>query len=168
MKQRFVWAGVAAGLVLAGHAYAQPQGGSGNGIRVGTLACNVGGGWGVVVGSSRKLECTFTGAEGSGVAARNEAYQGKITRIGADIGYRAAGKMVWAVFMPTGDVGPGALAGDYGGVGASATAGVGVGANALFGGSGNHVSLQPLSFEGSTGLNVAAGVAGISLKPAAN
>jgi hypothetical protein len=165
MRHVRLWAGVAAGLALATQAVADDTG-SGNGIRVGTLSCDVGAGWGMILGSARKLACTFTGAEGSGVAARKEAYEGKITKVGADIGYRAAGRMVWAVFMPTGDVGPGALAGHYGGATASATAGVGVGANALFGGSGNHVSLQPLSVEGSTGLNVAAGVAGINLKSA--
>ena len=163
MRYQLLWVGVAALTVLAAQAFAE---GSGGGVRVGTLACNVSGGWGLVLGSSRKLRCAFTGASGSGVAARNEAYEGKITKIGADIGYRSAGKMIWAVFMPTGDVGPGALAGDYGGATASATAGVGVGANALFGGSNHGVSLQPLSVEGSTGLNVAAGIAGLSLRPA--
>ena len=166
MRHPFVWAAAATiGLALATQAQAQAEG-AGNGIRVGTLACNVGGGWGMIVGSSRRLECTFTGAEGSGVAAKHEIYQGKITKIGADIGYRAAGRLVWGVFTPTGDTGPGALAGDYGGVTASATAGVGLGANALFGGSHDSISLQPLSVEGSTGLNVSAGVAGISLKAA--
>ena len=164
MGHKLVWTGVAAGLLLATQASAE---GSGNGIRVGTLACHVGGGWGVIVGSSRKLECTFKGVEGSGEAAKFENYHGRITKVGADIGYRAAGKLAWVVFAPTGDVGPGALAGDYGGATASATAGVGVGANALFGGSHNSISLQPLSVEGSTGLNVSAGVAGISLKPGA-
>ncbi len=161
MKQQLLWAGVAAVFAFAGQAHAA---GSGSGTRVGTLACNVGGGWGMIVGSSRKLECTFTGSEGSGAAAKSEAYEGKITKLGADIGYRAAGRMIWAVIMPTGDVGPGALAGSYGGATASATAGVGIGANALFGGSHDSISLQPLSIEGSTGLNVAAGVAGISLR----
>jgi len=42
---------------------------------------------------------------------------------------------------------------------ASATVGIGVGANVLVGGSGNSIALQPLSVEGTTGLNVAAGVA---------
>jgi hypothetical protein len=164
MRHKFVWVGVAAGILFATSASAE---GSGNGVRVGTLDCHVGGGWGVIVGSSRKLDCTFKGVEGSTEAARNEPYHGRITKIGADIGYRAAGRLIWTVIAPTGDVGPGALAGDYGGATASATAGVGVGANALFGGSHNSISLQPLSVEGSTGLNVAAGVAGISLKPGA-
>ena len=54
-------------------------------------------------------------------------------------------------------------AGSYGGVTASATAVVGAGANLLVGGTGNAISLQPLSIEGNTGLNVAAGVAGLTL-----
>src|SRR6266436_5157719 len=52
---------------------------------------------------------------------------------------------------------PGSLSGTYIGATGSATVGVGVGANVLVGGSGNSISLQPVSFEGSTGLNVAAG-----------
>jgi hypothetical protein len=46
--------------------------------------------------------------------------------------------------------------GTYLGATASATVGVGVGANVLIGGSGNTISLQPLSIEDNTGLNVAA------------
>jgi hypothetical protein len=39
---------------------------------------------------------------------------------------------------------------------------------ALIGGSSNHITLQPLSIEGMTGLNVAAGVAGLRLDYVAN
>jgi hypothetical protein len=63
---------------------------------------------------------------------------------------------------------PGALTGNYAGGTASATVGVGVGANALIGGSTNTVALQPLSIEGNTGLNVAAGIAGVTLTPRRN
>jgi hypothetical protein len=49
---------------------------------------------------------------------------------------------------------------------ASATVGVGVGANALVGGSSNSIALQPLSIEANRGLNVAAGVAAMTLTPA--
>ncbi len=59
---------------------------------------------------------------------------------------------------------PGSLAGNYGGVTAGATVGVGLGANVLVGGSNNSIALQPLSIEGNTGLNVAAGIADITLK----
>jgi hypothetical protein len=46
------------------------------------------------------------------------------------------------------------------------TVGVGAGANILVGGSNNQITLQPVSVEGSAGLNVAGGVAEISLKAA--
>ena len=46
---------------------------------------------------------------------------------------------------------------------ASATIGVGLGANALIGGSAHTVGLQPVSIEGSTGLDVAAGIGGLDL-----
>ncbi len=61
------------------------------------------------------------------------------------------------------DTRPGALDGDYVGVSASATVGVGLGANALIGGLDKSVALQPLSVSGEKGLNVAAGVGAISL-----
>jgi hypothetical protein len=69
--------------------------------------------------------------------------------------------MVWAVLAPTSNPGPGSLAGTYVGVTGSAT--VGAGANVLVGGSGNSISLQPLSIEGNTGLNVAGGIAEMTL-----
>ena len=72
---------------------------------------------------------------------------------------------MWLVFAP-GGVADGALTGDYGGATAGASVGVGVGANVLIGGSSKQISLQPVSVEGSIGLNVAAGVAEITLKAA--
>jgi len=55
------------------------------------------------------------------------------------------------------------LAGHYGGVTAGATVGVGLDANALIGGSSTGIDLQPLSIQGNTGLNVAAGIAELTL-----
>ncbi len=68
------------------------------------------------------------------------------------------------VVAPTANLAPGSLQGGYAGGTASATVGVGIGANALIGGSGNSIALQPLSIEGNQGLNVAAGIAAISLQ----
>ena len=62
--------------------------------------------------------------------------------------------MAWAVLAPTNNPGPGLLAGTYVGATGSASIGVGVGANVLFGGFGNSISLQPLSIEGSKGFNL--------------
>ena len=58
---------------------------------------------------------------------------------------------------PTRRVGRGDLAGNYGGVGANASVGVGFGGNFLVGGPENSYALQPISVQGQTGLNVAAG-----------
>ena len=73
---------------------------------------------------------------------------------------------MWGVFAPTSDMRQGALAGDYVGGSAQVTAVLGVGANALVGGFDKSFALQPVSVEGSKGLNVAAGIGSISLHPA--
>ena len=130
------------------------------GVRVGTLSCNVASGWGFVFGSSRALHCTFS----PGPGGHPEHYSGTISKFGVDIGYTQGGVLVWAVFAPTANLAPGALAGNFAGATASATVGVGAGANVLIGGSNRTISLQPLSIEGTTGLNVAAGIAAITLQ----
>jgi Protein of unknown function (DUF992) len=130
-------------------------------VKVGTLTCNVASGFGFIFGSSKALNCTY-----AGVGGQYEHYTGAITKFGADIGYTSGGVLVWTVVAPVAAMHPGALAGAYAGATASATVGVGLGANALVGGSNNTIALQPLSIEGNTGLNVAAGVASITLTPA--
>lgn len=72
----------------------------------------------------------------------------------------------WAVVAPISDVRAGALEGNYAGATASATVGVGPGANVLIGGLDKSIALQPVSVEGNEGLNVAAGIGAISLKSA--
>jgi hypothetical protein len=147
--------GIAAGMLMHG----TPAPAQGAGVRVGTLSCNVAAGWGFVFGSSRALRCTLTPGPG-----HPEHYYGKINKFGVDIGYTQGGVLVWGVFAPSANLAPGALAGDYAGATAGATVGVGVGANALIGGSNRTISLQPLSIEGNTGLNVAAGIGSITLR----
>ncbi len=128
-------------------------------VQVGTLTCNVAGGYGFVFGSSKAVRCTFASAGG-----RPEHYTGSINKFGVDIGYTQGGVLVWGVFAPSGSLAPGALSGNYVGATGSATVGVGAGANVLVGGSNRTISLQPVSIEGNTGLNVAAGVASMSLR----
>ena len=130
--------------------------------KVGTLTCNMSGGLGMIVASRKELRCTFSP---SPRGWRREAYVGAITRVGIDLGAPQGGRLVWAVYAPT-DAGGAALAGDYGGASAEATVGVGAGANALLGGSRRTVMLQPLSVQGQTGVSLAAGVAGLSLRSA--
>ena len=143
----------AASLGMVAQAHADPSG-----VKVGVLTCNVNSGWGLVFGSSRELNCTF-----SSDSKHYENYTGTISKYGVDVGYQHASIMGWAVFAPSADVKPGSLAGDYAGGTASASVVVGGGASALVGGSDQHFQLQPLSISGDVGLNVAAGVENISL-----
>jgi hypothetical protein len=73
--------------------------------------------------------------------------------------------MQWLVLAPTkSGYGPGALAGDYAGASAEASAVVGAGANVLVGGSDRTFTLQPVSVQGQTGVNVAVGVTSFHLE----
>jgi hypothetical protein len=129
-------------------------------VRAGILQCQGGQNVGFVVGSVTSLECVFQ-SEGR----RPEPYIATVRRYGLDIGFTEQTKFSWAVNAPTGRVGRGDLAGNYGGVGANASVGVGGGGNFLVGGPQNSYALQPVSVQGQTGLNVAAGVADIELQP---
>jgi hypothetical protein len=126
--------------------------------KVGDLTCDISGGLGLIFGSQKTLNCAFMPS----VPGPVEHYAGTLTKIGVDIGATAGGVMVWLVYAPT-NRGAGALAGSYGGATAEATVVGGLGANVLVGGSNRTVELQPVSVQGQTGLNVAAGVAGIDL-----
>jgi len=127
--------------------------------QVGQLTCDISGGIGLILGSQRTLNCTFAPS----VPGPVEYYAGTLTKLGVDIGVTAGGAMVWLVYAPTSRP-AGALSGSYGGATAEATVGAGVGANVLIGGSNRTIALQPVSLQGQSGLNVAAGVAGIDLR----
>ncbi|MBO0711553.1 MAG: DUF992 domain-containing protein [Acetobacteraceae bacterium] len=130
-------------------------------IRTGVLTCDVSGGIGLIVGSQRSVNCSFT-PEPPGPP---ENYVGYISKFGLDIGITTAGVMVWSVYTST-NRGYGFLAGDYAGASGEATVVAGLGANVLLGGSNATVALQPLSIGGQVGLNLAVGVANLSLRPA--
>lgn len=149
-----------AGVILALPLSAQAQ----EGVELGVLDCLVEGGAGFVVGSSKDVSCTYDPAD---EAQPVEQYFGNISKFGLDVGVTGASVMQWLVLAPTADVyEPGALSGDYVGASAQATAGVGVGANLLVGGSDQSFTLQPLSVQAQTGLNLAVGVSRFELRSA--
>ena len=129
-------------------------------VRAGILQCQGGQNVGFVVGSVTSFECVFR-SEGR----RPEPYIATVRRIGLDLGVTEQTRFSWAVNAPNSRLGRGELAGSYGGVGANASIGVGGGGNFLVGGPANTYVLQPISLQGQTGLNVAAGIAGIELEP---
>jgi Protein of unknown function (DUF992) len=130
-------------------------------IKAGTLTCDISGGIGLIITSHKDVTCMFTPSQ----PGPREVYVGGINKFGLDLGATAGGEMVWAVYAPT-TRRFGALAGNYSGATAEATVGAGLGANVLVGGSDRTVALQPLSVQGQAGLNVAAGVAELILRPA--
>src|SRR4249920_2705027 len=93
-----------------------------------------------------------------------EAYVGVMGTIGLDVGITAGGVLAWGVLAPTAGPMRGKLAGTYVGASGAVGVGVGVGANLLFGGTGRSIALQPLSVEGSVGINLSLGIS--SLTPA--
>jgi hypothetical protein len=129
-------------------------------VEVGTLNCRSSGPAAYIVVSGQPFRCIFTPAAGGPV----QYYQADIHRFGAQVGFSNDVSLAWAVFAPTPHIGPGSLAGAYGGVSAGAAVGVGVGANGLVGGA-NSFALQPLSVQGEVGLNVVATVTGLNLEP---
>ena len=127
-------------------------------VQVGTLACSVSAGVGFIVASQRNVSCNFQPDGGP-----PEAYVGTMTIIGLDVGFTTGSAIVWGVFAGTNRY-VGMLTGTYAGGTAQATAGLGVGANALVGGSNNSVALQPLSVQGQVGLNAAAGIGALTIR----
>jgi len=129
-------------------------------VQVGLLECAGGPSVGYLIGSSAGLNCVFRPSTRRGA----EGYAGSMNRFGLDVGYTAGTGLGWLVFAPSRNLSRGALAGSYGGVSANAAVGVGGGANVLVGGLNNSITLQPVSVQGQTGINVAATVTGVELR----
>ena len=145
-------AALAAGTCLALPAQAE------SGVQIGVLTCNEQPGWGYIIGSSQGLNCRFEQDNGPTVF-----YTGRLSKVGIDIGRINGGTLTWAVFAPASNMAPGALQGTYGGLTASVALGAGIGANALIGGFDRSIALQPLSVEGLSGAEIAAGIGAMDL-----
>ena len=158
---RITAAALIAVAALTGEAHAQN-----GGVELGVLDCAIGGGTGFVFGSSKDLRCTFTPADKTFAP---EAYFGAVNKYGLDIGTTKQAVMRWLVLTPLKNIyAPGALAGDYIGASAEVTAAVGAGANLLVGGSSQAFTLQPLSLQTQTGINLAIGVSQFQLRSTEN
>ncbi len=132
------------------------------GQQIGMLDCTIDGGWGMFLGSSKAVNCQFKHRNGE-----VERYTGSMDKLGLDIGMTEKSYMTWVVFTTAANKpGDNALAGTYVGVSAGASLGIGLGANALVGGSGKQIGLQPVSVESVSGVNVALALASLTLTPA--
>jgi Protein of unknown function (DUF992) len=147
------------GLALAGGLALFSTGAGAQGVNAGLLECRGMGSTGFIIGSIHELECVFRTEYMPPVR-----YHGIVRKFGLDIGITESSVLAWGVVAPTARIGPGDLAGVYGGVTAGAAVVIGAGANALIGGSGNTIALQPVSLEGQAGINVTLGVASLELR----
>ena len=129
-------------------------------VRVGVLECRGGASVGFIVGSVTHLGCVLR-ADGS----PDDRYVATIRKVCLDIGITQETALAWGVFAPVDRLGPGDLSGNYVGAQGSASVGVGLGGNVLVGGSNNSIALQPLSVQGQVGLNIAAGLESLELRP---
>jgi hypothetical protein len=159
MPRSTVLAGLAATLLVASSVAAQAQQPMQR-VQVGVLECRGGASVGFIVGSVTNLGCVLR-AEG----LPEDRYIATIRKVGLDLGITQESALAWGVFAPVARLGPGDLAGNYAGVQGSATLGVGVGGNALIGGSNNTIALQPLSLQGQVGVSIAAGLESLELRP---
>ena len=132
--------------------------------KVDLLACTSSRSIGYVIGSSTYLTRTFENARGG---EPFEYYDGTIVRVGPDIGFTRRGRLLWAVYAPSYQVPNGRLDGTYVGISATASVGLGVGANVLVSNLKNNLNLVPISVSGSIGLNAAAGIGALTLNSAA-
>jgi hypothetical protein len=139
-------------------AYREPD--AGGGVRIGYLACDIGGGVGYLLGSAKAVDCVFHSSRGG-----HERYTGTIRKLGVDVGFTTRGRLVWAVFAPTAGYHAGSLGGIYDGATVEATVGAGVGANVLVGGTSGSIHLQTISVQGQLGLNAAATGTSMTLHP---
>ena len=97
---------------------------AGSGVQAGTLTCELTGKTNFILVSKRKFNCRFDPAGDKAI----ESYSGEITSIGVDLEVTSSEQIVWLVLAPSTNIPAGGIAGSYGGAGASATAGVGLGA----------------------------------------
>ena len=131
------------------------------GTAAGTLTCQLAPSIGLLIGSQQRMACRFV----PNGAYPPEAYLGVMNSLGLDIGITAGGVMAWGVITPNAGPMRGKLAGKYVGASGDVAVGLGVGANVLVGGSGRTIALQPVSLEGSVGLDVSLGVSSLQLRP---
>ena len=129
-------------------------------VRVGVLECRGGTSVGFIVGSVTHLGCVLR-VDGM----PEDRYIATIQKVGLDLGITTETALAWAVYSPVAQLGPGDLSGNYAGAQGSASLGVGAGGNVLVGGSNNSISLQPLSLQGQVGVNIAAGLESLELRP---
>ncbi|SJZ30407.1 Protein of unknown function [Enhydrobacter aerosaccus] len=159
--RRSIFALFGASALVAGAAfYAQThaQTSGSTRVNVGSLVCTVAAGDRIVPGSEHHLDCLFARSDGTA-----EPYLGDIKRFGRNEVLGDKAPIVWQVFA-AGTLAPGALDGDFGKAGGSAHAPDPATAASLVDGKGKRIALRPARVAGRAGINIAEGVADLTLQ----
>jgi len=116
----------------------------------------------LLIHSTVDVKCQFVSSDRSMI----EHYVGETgIGFGLDISHKITDNLIFVVFAADFEQGNHKLAGKYIGVGASATAGAGMGVQLLVGDGKNSVSLEPV-IEGTKGLGVSMGITYLYLQAA--
>ncbi len=128
-------------------------------VEVGALTCGIYAKTNFIIGAKKEVDCDFTTLSGKVVAS----YGGEIKKFGLNLGDAKKAVIKWVVLAPTSQIKSSSLNGTYVGVAADVALGLGGGAKVLVGGSGDTITLQPVSVQAQRGLNIAVGVAEMNL-----
>jgi Protein of unknown function (DUF992) len=129
-------------------------------IYIGSLTCNIEGGTGYILGSSKSMDCVFLGKDGISTAQ----YSGTINKVGVDIGYTKAVHTIWRVYSLGSERAATSLSGTYVGEQGTAAAGSQAGGNWLYGGPNAEIGMIASGIVQDAGYNLAMGIGAMSIK----
>lgn len=129
-------------------------------IFIGSLTCNIAGGTGYVLGSSKSMDCVFLGKDGVSTAQ----YSGTINKVGVDIGYTKTMHTIWRVYSLGSERAANSLSGTYVGEQGTVAAGGQAGGNWLYGGPNAEIGMVASGIVQDAGYNLAMGIGEMSLK----
>ena len=129
-------------------------------IYIGSLTCNIAGGTGYLLGSSKSMDCVFLGKDGVSSAQ----YNGTINKVGIDIGYTKAVHTIWRVYSLGSERAATSLSGTYVGEQGTVAAGAQAGGNWIYGGPNAEIGMIASGVVQDAGYNLATGIAEMTLK----
>lgn len=129
-------------------------------IYIGSLTCNIEGGTGYILGSSKSMDCVFLSKDG----VQSAQYTGTINKVGVDIGYTKAIHTIWRVYTLGPDRPANSLSGTYVGEQGTVAAGGQAGGNWIYGGPNAEIGMIASGIVQDAGYNLAMGIGAMTLK----
>ncbi len=130
-------------------------------VYIGALTCEVSGGTGYLIASSRKMDCVFEPMSGG-----SQAYDGELRGFGLELGYTKPMKMLWKAYTVGSNKGTTALVGTFVGEAGGVTADRSVGGDWVYGGENGSAAMVGTTYFAATseGYDLEYAVAEVHLK----